>query len=657
MARTAHEFLAAVWGKRQGFVFLPFKDLDREWHETAGVPFDGKGSSIPAVEEMKADLYFCPVVFDQPRRKKEFAQDTNLLWADLDPVHPDSCRIKPSIAWESSPGRYHALWILNRDIPAEKAAQLSKRIAYADGGDKGGWDVTQVLRIPGTRNYKYESRPRVKLLWLERKAYSTGEIKAAYPRLNGTPDHEPALGDWPAIPEATIQSTIAGLSIGLRKRITRDSSGADRSRELQILARDLLRKDVQPEVVAHILRRSSFNKFAGRPTEAQELLKQVADAQTAVAATPKKKSSDIGRHAGIAGAKPSDDDETVEQMEVHKWGDFLSIPTHLRWLVDESWVDNSVGFISGRSKSYKTWIALDMALSLVSGKPFLGRYPVRRSGPVLLVQEEDPAPVLQERLRLIGKSKDMLPEATFLPNGIIHVEYPQYPLHIINLQGFTLGSDEKIDQVRRLIAEINPVAVILDPLIVMLAGTGADENRATEISLILQAVKMWREEFGCSVIIVHHWNKAKNEDEQRFGEHMYGSFVFHAWLESALHVMPVIEEGQEKIDTVVVEREFKAAPSGRSLRLKFAIDSTAEYTYDVLFESDKSLSPMGQAILDLITEAGPQGMTTPEVVNVTGHARPKVQEQLKKMVRNKQVKVLEKGGGRGKSTRYGVIEE
>jgi hypothetical protein len=652
--KQAHKFLSAIWGQRKGFVFLPYKDLEREWHETKAIPYDGDTDILPDIEDFKGDLYFCPQLFSKPKRKKEFALPTNVLWADLDPIHPDSLKLKPSIAWESSPGRYQALWFLNKEISSDAASQLSKRIAYAEGADKGGWDVTQVLRIPGSRNHKYKSAPPVKLLWARRSTYSTNEIKASYPPLNGSMASDTVgTSGWVEVTEASIQAAIQTIPLGLRRRITRDASGADRSKELQLLARDLLRRRLDPSVVAHIIKRSTFNKFAGRNNENEILLKQIADAQIAVASSPtKKKKKQIHAPTGTIDA-----DEPIEMMDVHKFGSFMQIPTRLDWLVDDAWVDRSVGFISGRSKSYKTWIALDLALSLVSGQAFLGRYAVRRTGPVLLIQEEDPSPVLQERLRLISKAKGMLPEIIEQNKELIRIHYPDYPLHIINLQGFTLGAEEKIDQVRRLIAELNPVAVILDPLIVMLAGTGADENKATEIAQVLQAVKMWREEFGCSVIIVHHWNKGKLEEGERFGQHMYGSFVFHAWLESALHVMPIIEEDQERINEVKVEKEFKAAPSGRAIHLRFDIDSSKAYTYEVVFQDEKSLSPMGQQILDLIAQAGSEGTTTPELVAVSGHPRPKVVEQLRRMVKNKQVKVLEKGGGRGKSTRYGIPEE
>lgn len=637
MMAESERILSAVWGTRRGYAFIPYKDLSKEWHE--GEPIRYEGTPPPLDSLPKADVYFCPVLFREPRRIKAHALPTNLLWADLDPIHPNSCRVKPSIAWESSPGRYQALWFLTTEIAAEDAANLSKRIAYADGADRGGWDVTQVLRLPGTRNYKYASSPEVKLLWAKRAAYSPSEIMAAYPPVNG---EVAAEATFDLLPEASVNAAIQSLPVGLRKRLFADTTGADRSKQLQLLTRDLLRFGLDATVVFNLIKRSTWNKFLGRNDELAQLAKQVTSAVVAVAERKEKAKPEI---------TPA---EPLERMQVHQWGDFLQIPTKLRWLVDDSWVEGSVGFISGRSKSYKTWIALDLALSVVSGADFLGRYPTRRVGPVILIQEEDPTAVVQERLRLIGKSKSLLPRATYnSAEKVLHVEYPDYPLHIINLQGFNLGVDEKVAQVRELIAEINPVLVILDPLIVLLPQ-GVDEYKGAEVSRVLQAIKMWREEFGCAVTIVHHWNKAKNESTERFAEHMYGSFAFHAWLESALHIMPVIEEDQEQINQVIVEREFKAAPSGRSLKLQFNIDTKKDYTYSVAFLDDKSVGSFEQSLIDLISSGGP--MSTPELVAATGHARPKIVEACGRLVRAKLLNA-NKGGGRGKSTVYWLPEQ
>lgn len=628
------KLLTAVWGNREGYIFLPFKDLAKEWHEPPGVKLE---STTEFVIPQKADVYFCPVVFSQPRRKKEFALPTNLLWADLDPVHPDKCRIKPSIAWESSPGRYQALWFLTIDIPAEDAASLSKRIAYADGADRGGWDITQVLRIPGTKNYKYEAAPTVKLLYARRAAYSIDEIRRAYPPVDGE-RQETDIKEWPVVDELVVQSALQNLPTGLRLRITKKREGADRSLELQKLARDLIRHKTSPDIVAHLLQRSVYNKFAGRSDEHRRLLQQVSSAQAAVA---EKKALTVNEDVSSTPAEP------IDEMLVRGWNDFLSTPSKLEWLIEDAWIDRTVGFISGRSKSYKTWLALDMALSIVSGAPFLDRYLVGRTGPVILVQEEDPLPVLQERLRLIGKHKNMLPTAQYLAHRkVLRINFPEYPLYIINLQGFNLGSTDKVAQVRKLIAETNPVMVILDPLVVMLGHV--DEYRATEVSMLLQTIKFWREEFGCSVAVVHHWNKSKTDEGERGGQHMYGSFAFHAWLESALHVSPVVDEQEERIDTVIIEREFKAAPSGRALKVRFNIDSVKEYIYEPIIEQSTD-TPMALKMLDLIHQS--PGISTPELVATSGYTRPRVSETLAALVRANKVRV-ERGGGRGNSSKF-----
>lgn len=640
---STERLLSAIWGNRQGFVFLPHKvttgPSDKRWRETPGIPING---SLPTLDiPERSDVYFCPVVFSEPHRKKEYALPTNLLWADLDPVNPNSCRIRPSIAWESSPGRFQALWFLNTEISGAEAAALSKRIAYADGADKGGWDLTQVLRLPGTKNFKYPAAPEVKLLWAKRAAYSPHEIKAAYPKVAEVKVDQ---GEWPDVADGRVQSAIRTLSVGLRSRIKR-TNVLDRSQEMQKLARDLLKAKVDPDVAVHILQRVPYNKFSGRSDEKRQLLNQVSSAKVAIKEQKQKKKR-----------KPTEDTADFQEMVVRNWNDFLKIKTKLEWLIEDSWVDHSVGFISGRSKSYKTWIALDLGLSIVSGKPFLGRFNVGRTGPVILVQEEDPMPVLQERLRLIGASKDMLPSVELLEgNTVTKLNFPDWPLYIINLQGFNLQVAERVDQVRKLIAQLNPVMVILDPLVVMLGNV--DEYRASEVSGLLQTIKFWREEFGCSVAVVHHWNKGGTTgDGERGGQQMYGSFAFHAWLESALHVSPIIEDQEERIDTVMIEREFKAAPSGRALKVRFNIDSVDKYIYEPIIEDATVIAGghMG-ALLDLVA-AHPEGVSQKDLVEETGFSRSNVIENLGRLTRAKKVR-REKGGGRGKSSMYYPITE
>jgi hypothetical protein len=110
------------------------------------------------------NCYFCVNLLSKPSRLKENCLPTDFLWADLDFAHPDQRQPEPQVVLESSPGRFQAFWKLSTKIDPIMAEGYAKRIAYAWDGDKSGWDLTQLLRIPFTKNQKYNGNPEVQLL-------------------------------------------------------------------------------------------------------------------------------------------------------------------------------------------------------------------------------------------------------------------------------------------------------------------------------------------------------------------------------------------------------------------------------------------------------------------------------------------------------------
>jgi hypothetical protein len=56
------------------------------------------------------------------------------------------------------------MWELTDLVSPEKAQNLSKRLAYAFGADRGGWNITKCLRVPYTFNHKPEyDLPRIQV--------------------------------------------------------------------------------------------------------------------------------------------------------------------------------------------------------------------------------------------------------------------------------------------------------------------------------------------------------------------------------------------------------------------------------------------------------------------------------------------------------------
>ena len=176
MPLDAYEIMSQVWGESQGYVFLPRKK-NTDWEEGRGYEYPQEEKAIRAritlSEAEGYDTYWCPLVFFSPKRRKECVQPTqNTLWADLDAVDPNKLALKPSIAWKSSDNRYQALWTLKEHYAVDEVEHINKSLTYAVGADKGGWDVTQVLRVPGSTNYKYSPPQQGSVLWVTNNSYS-----------------------------------------------------------------------------------------------------------------------------------------------------------------------------------------------------------------------------------------------------------------------------------------------------------------------------------------------------------------------------------------------------------------------------------------------------------------------------------------------------
>lgn len=116
------------------------------------------------VGALSKNVWFCVNLLDSNVRKKETCLPLDIVWADLDTCKPEEVVPYPSLVLKSSTDRYQAIWKVDQTLPPDVAEDYSKRIAYkysTQGADPSGWDLTQLLRVPFTKNYKYELRPTV----------------------------------------------------------------------------------------------------------------------------------------------------------------------------------------------------------------------------------------------------------------------------------------------------------------------------------------------------------------------------------------------------------------------------------------------------------------------------------------------------------------
>jgi len=163
------KFFDMLFGEQSGWLCIAttdrdpkFKNFRQEFFNWPRQRIDVENFILKA--EGNKNVYFCINLLEKAERKKEYCLKTKLIWADLDNVNPDEFdKLPPPIVIKSSPGRWQAIWRMPMPIPPFQAEEYSKRIAYLIGADKSGWDLTQLLRVPYTQNFKYSPPAMIEL--------------------------------------------------------------------------------------------------------------------------------------------------------------------------------------------------------------------------------------------------------------------------------------------------------------------------------------------------------------------------------------------------------------------------------------------------------------------------------------------------------------
>ena len=100
-------------------------------------------------------------------------------------------------------------------------------------------------------------------------------------------------------------------------------------------------------------------------------------------------------------------EQSDKPLPVVRVGEIPSEENAQRWLVEQLWGASSVGVIGGAPKCSKTWLGLDLALSVATGTACLGKYAVPEPGPVLVYLAEDALPVVRERVEGMARHRGL----------------------------------------------------------------------------------------------------------------------------------------------------------------------------------------------------------------------------------------------------------
>jgi hypothetical protein len=249
-----------------------------------------------------------------------------------------------------------------------------------------------------------------------------------------------------------------------------------------------------------------------------------------------------------------------------------------RWLVEELWCARSVGVIGGAPKCAKTWLGLDMALSVATGTPCLGKYAVPEPGPVLVYLAEDALLVVRERIEGMARHRGL--------------DIDQVEIYVITAPVLRLDRDRDRTRLWETTRRLRPRLLLLDPLVRL---HGIDENHAGEVAELLAYFRSLQRQLGLSVLLVHHTRK-NAADGVAAGQGLRGSGDIHAFGDSNLYL-------QRTKENLILSSEHRAAPASAPVHLEL-VATDAETTHlEVITElRGEERRGLKEQVLDLLVQ-------------------------------------------------------
>ncbi len=210
---------------------------------------------------------------------------------------------------------------------------------------------------------------------------------------------------------------------------------------------------------------------------------------------------------------------------VYSLKDFLAQKFEIAEIIEKGiMVRKSKLVIAGEPKIGKSTLALQMALDLSTGKPFLGRFGIKRPHRVFLIQEEIDEGAFQKRVAKIAS----------VYNSANHDNF-----YIWNIWNLRIDTEIGYERLKTCLLMFNPEILVLDPF--YMAHLSEDEN-TVRMQAIYNLVENLIRDYNISVILTQAVRKShityKGERVRLGGEEIRGTSQFLYWVDTAICLFP-----------------------------------------------------------------------------------------------------------------------
>lgn len=234
------------------------------------------------------------------------------------------------------------------------------------------------------------------------------------------------------------------------------------------------------------------------------------------------------------------------------------------WLVRSLWSEQAVGFIAGTPKSCKSWLGLDLAISVASATPCLERFEVEQPGPTLVFLAEDSLHQVRRRIAGICSHR--------------RLDIHSLDLHVVTSPSLRLDSPEDIARLDATLGHLTPRLVLLDPLVRL---HRLDENSSADVSALLGKLRHLQRQHATAIAVVHHVGK---RSRAQLGQALRGSTDLHAWSDSSAYLV-------RKHDRLELALEHRSSQASEPFPLELVTDDDNAYLRVCSDEADSPQLP------------------------------------------------------------------
>lgn len=495
---TNSDFLSHVYsglGSSSGFVCWfagnPMDVLPQVWK---GRPYFGTAAQAALIDRaVNENTYFSVAAFthnedgELERTVACFHQLRALVVDDVPYDQAEQC----SYYIETSPGNGQAGILLDADDPDTKDAALCKAVIQAltarglIKGDKSGNNLVRWVRLPVGVNGKPRASGEwhTKLHFIDARRVWTLEDAASVFGIDLDGLRE--LAARPAPPPSMAKGQGADTVSDWLAMLTHPNPSARSYHEaLTRWSASMVASGMAPGAVTETLRGVMA---AARPSDALELARwqsRFDDIPRIVRGA--EKYAPAGKDAALPDLSAILTQSTAGEHKsaLLSLSELARAVANVRWLVKAVVPDDALGMLFGASGTYKSFTALDLALHVSLGRPWMGRK--TRQGPVVYIAAEGGAGIYRRIAAWCSRHACELPDNFYVctvPLVLSHSEHVEFITEQIS----------KLPEV--------PALVVVDTLAQTFSG---DENSASDIGAYLRGLNTMRAALHCALLVIHH---------------------------------------------------------------------------------------------------------------------------------------------------------